>query len=139
MAFSYDLSSAVTLTLNISRARLYAGDNSENAGILPSGANFQDDEIELFLDNEDESPGRAAAAMCEAAMAHWSTQPSDVRVGPRQESRDDIIDNLKAACDMLRDTWGHTQSSSTVFVSSFNRQDAYEDAAGDAEDDYDDD
>lgn len=84
MAFTYDLT-ATGDDLNISKVRLELGDNTEDDGVLPSGANFQDAEIQVYLDATSDDIGQTVSALCTVLSRRWASV-ADVAVGPRRES-----------------------------------------------------
>jgi hypothetical protein len=84
MAFTYNLASANEDTLNISRVRLELGDTVQNAGVRPDGSNLQDDEILLWLSEEENDISRTVARACSALANMW-TNVANITVGPRRE------------------------------------------------------
>lgn len=85
MAFSYLLDSADPIEANVARVRLALGDTVEGTGILPSGANLSDLEIQVVLDENEADVPRAVGDLCAILARHWAVA-ADVQVGPRRES-----------------------------------------------------
>src|SRR5262245_37899834 len=84
MTFTYDLAAVDENLLNISKVRLELGDTIENAGVRPDGSNLQDEEILLWLDEEDNDITKTVARACSALSKIWTTVAS-ITVGPRRE------------------------------------------------------
>jgi hypothetical protein len=111
MAFTFDLS-LTGESLIVSQIRLFIGDKTENGGILPDGANLQDDEILTFYAQEGNHQRRAAAAALESAAASWSVYAGRYRLGPEDhESRQ--ADLFAAQAQTLRDRYGFTDDGDT--------------------------
>ncbi len=111
MAFTFDLA-ATGDDLIVSKIRLFIGDNVENSGILPDGANFQDDEILAFYSDEGLHQRRAAAAALEAAAARWSAHAGRYKLGPEdQESMQAEMFSNQAKT--LRDRYGYNDGGDT--------------------------
>lgn len=87
MAFNYDLGSADSDILRISKVRLEIGDTDDGGskGVKPDGSNLTDAEIDYFLDLNGDDILLAAADACEALARHWS-KAVDISVGPHRES-----------------------------------------------------
>ena len=83
MSFSYDLASADTDTLNVSKVRLEIDDTVYTAGVKPDGTNFTDEEIMIWLSRESDDVMRAVASACEVLARAWA-RVADIAVGPRQ-------------------------------------------------------
>lgn len=94
MAFTYDLTDTGD-NLNISKVRLEIGDNVENDGVLPSGANLTDAEIQLYLDGVSDDIGQAVSAICSMLARRWAVVV-DVAVGPRRESLSKVSEQWAA-------------------------------------------
>lgn len=88
MTFTYDLASADPVIARLSRVRLLIGDTVENAGVLPSGANLQDEEITALITAEQGVGGGAAAAM-ELISTRYANAV-DVRSGDVSKSQSQI-------------------------------------------------
>jgi len=84
MTFTYDLSEDDVNLLNISRVRLELGDTTANAGVRPNGSNLTDEEILLWLDEQDNDIMQTVARAC-AALANMWTNVANITVGPRRE------------------------------------------------------
>jgi hypothetical protein len=83
--FNYDLASTNANILLISQVRFELGDTEKGAGVLPTGGNFQDEEILLKLGENSNDIAQTVGALAGVLSRHWATV-SDVQVGPRRES-----------------------------------------------------
>lgn len=111
MAFTYDLT-ATGDDLTISEIRLFIGDRVENAGILPDGANLQDDEILTFYSKEGSHQRRAAAAALETVAAAWSAYAGRYKLGP--EDHESLQAQMYAEqAKTLRDRYGFNDDGDT--------------------------
>ena len=88
MGFTYDLT-ATGDDLNVSKVRLELGDTVEDTGVLPSGANLSDEEIQSYLDTYNDDVTQAVGALCGVLSRHWAGA-ADIAVGPRRESLSQI-------------------------------------------------
>ena len=111
MAFSYDLSASGN-TLIISKIRLFIGDHKQNSGILPDGANLQDDEILTFYSEEGSHERRASAAALETAAAAWSAHAGSYKLGPEDQDSEQA-EHFAAQAKTLRDRYGFTDTGDT--------------------------
>jgi hypothetical protein len=83
MAFSYNLET------DVGQLRLEIGDEIEDTGIKPNGANFQDAELEYFLTTyagDTDQVMKAAAYACEVLARQWSRQAGSLAVGSGEYS-----------------------------------------------------
>lgn len=126
MAFSYDLASSDATTLAVSKVRLEIGDTVANAGVLPSGGNLSDEEITIWLTDEDNNVMRTAARACEALARHWSPVGS-YSSGSRREDLGKVAKEWSDKAIELRKTYGG--SSGSTFSVQPGRSDGYADAA----------
>lgn len=112
MAFSYNLETEV------GQVRLELGDETENTGVKPNGANFQDAEIEYFLDQytgETYKVQLATAAACEALARQWARQSGSLAVGSGEYSETfKQAEAYQARADALRNAYGGGGSLSLV-------------------------
>lgn len=97
MTFTYSLSS------NIGKVRLLLGDTTDNSGPRPDGSNFEDDELDFFLELEGESVDLATARACEVLATQWAAV-ADLTVGPRKESLSQIAVRFAERARELRST-----------------------------------
>lgn len=81
MTFTYWIEGGGT----VSKMRLELGDMLESPdGMLPEGANFEDEELTYFYNQEGSLRGGVARAF-EAAAARWAAYPSEIRMGPESQ------------------------------------------------------
>lgn len=106
MTFSYRLDSAVLEELNIAKIRLEIGDTSETRGVKPDATNYQDEEIIVLFNEEDQNVGRTAARICEQLATSWSSVPRTM-FGSLFDPRH-VVRNYMMRAQTLRDTYGHT-------------------------------
>jgi hypothetical protein len=68
---------AITTDLNqpIGELRLLIGDNIENKGVKPGGANFTDAELDYFYSRGGQDLNAAAGLACETLSWIWQTHP----------------------------------------------------------------
>src|SRR5512141_1456473 len=85
MTFTYSPDALDESTLQ--RLRFEIGDTVEGGGVLPGGANFQDEEL-LQVIAEGTTLYKAAGVICEMLSTRW-TLPN-YRVGPVSEDYGDI-------------------------------------------------
>ncbi len=112
MAFTFDLALTGD-SLIVSEIRLFIGDKVENEGILPKGANFQDDEILSLYAKEANHQRRASAALLEAAAAQWSAHAGRYRLGPEDEESLQSA-QFAAQARALRDRYGFTEETAVA-------------------------
>ena len=95
---------STTLTTDIGKIRLELGDDTSGSGVLPSGDNLTDEQIQVILDREG-SVMRTVAGICELLATRYA-QLADLQVGPRKESYSQVsAAYLKRAAD-LRSRYG---------------------------------
>lgn len=82
MSFSYDPST------DVGRVRTEIGDTSLDAGILPDGVNFSNEEIQGYLTAEGDHVMRAVAHASEVAARRWAIVPTSASLGPESHRRD---------------------------------------------------
>ena len=87
----------IGITTIIGQIRLEIGDNNENNGVRPSGANFTDEELTHFytVEGGDASAtpvqtyiGRAAAKACETLAIIYAKEQTATKMGPVSDSWD---------------------------------------------------
>jgi hypothetical protein len=98
VAFTY----SSTMTNNVSKIRFVIGDVTEDAGILPSGANFSDAELTGLVTLYGTWQAAALFA-CRAAAAQWASKASSVSIGDYSEARQQVT-NLTALAKTLEET-----------------------------------
>lgn len=101
MTFHYDLSSATESIVLISTVRLEIGDTVENDGVRPDRSNFSDEEIQVWLDQENDDPMLAAARACDALARAWSLVTNET-VGPRKTELGQIAERFEKQANGLR-------------------------------------
>lgn len=94
MSFTYDL------TESVGQVRLALGDTTSGAGVRPDGSNFGDDEIQLFVDQEN-SVDLAVARACDVLATQWTTV-ANLTVGPRREELGAIAERYAERAKSLR-------------------------------------
>lgn len=123
MAFTYNLASTDADIVLISQVRLEIGDTVQNAGVLPTGGNLQDEEILLKLTEAGRSVALATTAICGLLARRWALAV-DVAVGPRKESLSQVAARWQALA-------GGEDSAAVYgsFVAGTARSDGYSAAA----------
>lgn len=84
MTFTYDLAAEDAAEKNIARVRLELGDTIQNAGVRPDGSNLTDEELAVWLADEDDDIMNTVARACSALSNMW-TNVANLTVGPRRE------------------------------------------------------
>mgnify|MGYP000446912580 CR=1 FL=1 len=84
MSFNYDLASADSSIVLISKVRLEIDDTVNGAGPRPNMANFSDEEIAQKLSESGNNIYKAAAALCRILATSW-TKVANITIGPRTE------------------------------------------------------
>ncbi len=125
MTFTYDLSSSDETELAISKVRLELGDTDSTMGVRPSGSNLTDEEISIWLSEEEDHVMRATARACEALARMWATV-ANTTIGPRKEELGKVSAEWAKQGKSLRDTYGGTTSS--AFSVGVVREDGYSQA-----------
>lgn len=114
---------------DIGELRLELGDDTEGDGVKPDGANFTDEQLQVFLDREG-SVMRALAAACENLARRWS-RVANITVGPRSEQLGQIAEQWRKRGEELR-----AQHGGAAIVGAFSvmptRVDGYSVAAAEA-------
>lgn len=118
MTFTYDLATDIGLI------RLELDDVEAGAGVRPTGANFTDEELQVWLTREGSVFGAAAAA-CEALARAWSRIASQ-SVGGRSEQAGAVAEEWRKRAGELRQRSG---GGPAVFAIGTTRDDAYTDLA----------
>lgn len=130
MSFTYDLASSDSDTVALSKVRLEIGDTTEDAGVKPNGSNLADEEISVWLSDEDDNVMRAAARACEALSRMWSPV-GNYSSGPRREDLGKVSADWAARAEALRTLYGG--SSGSTFAVATGRSDGYSEAAAEDE------
>jgi hypothetical protein len=109
MAFTYNLAT------NRGKVRLELGDHVFDEGIQPNGDNFDDAELDYFLESEGDHVMRAVAAACENLARQWARQP-DSSLGPHSESAGQISMAYEERARKLRSRYGYGNSTASFVV-----------------------
>ena len=104
MTFSY----AHTANPTTAKIRLLIGDTNRGSGPRPTGKNFSDEEIDVFLSMEGSHAMRAAAAALETLSVEWSTYAGQFRTGPVDEDFQQAAAYADRATAM-RSAWGYAE------------------------------
>lgn len=123
MSFSYILNSSNATMAAIARVRLEIGDTSEDAGVLPDGGNFSDEEITVYLTDNGQSVAQTVNALAGVLSRRWATV-ADVSVGPRSESLSQVSKAWANVADKLAGS-----EAGTVFAIAGKRADGYQEHA----------
>ena len=121
MSITYDFTTARDIAL----VRLALGDTVVNAGVLPSSANFSDEEIQEILTQTSDSVDATTYWFLEALAVVWS-RLVDITVGPRKEALSDVATHYRRQADALAERTGLSTKAFTVALS---RVDGYSEAA----------
>lgn len=113
MPFNYDESSEDANIITITAIRREIGDFTENDGILPGSANFQDEQLLAFYASEGSHTQRAAANALESAARLWAAQPVE-RLGNITNDPKAIADNLRQEAARLRGVYGYANATGTA-------------------------
>lgn len=105
MTFTYNLASATASIVLISKVRLEIGDTVSGTGIRPDGTNLSDEEIAVWLDQEDDDVMLAAARACDAMSRAWSVVANET-VGPRKTEFGKVSGEYEKRAESLRGTYG---------------------------------
>lgn len=127
MTFTYNLDASGTV-LTVSQMRLEIGDTVQNSGVLPSGANYTDEELLHFFGQESSMLGGAAHA-CEALSRTWG-RLVDTTAGPL---RKDYSQAARAWAKQASDLRAQTGGGYAVTSNRLKRQDGYAYRAGSVE------
>lgn len=107
MTVTFDLSSSNRTVYRRSQLRLLIGDTSEDNGPRIDKANFDDAELDAFLDMEADSIGRAQALALETLAAEWSRSAGQYKLGPESDLSKQADAYAKMA-KLARDKYGYT-------------------------------
>lgn len=129
MTVTYDLASANSTVLLISRLRLEIGDTTLNQGVKPDETNFADAELQIFLTRAGNDIEHAAALACDVLANTWA-RLADIEIGPRRENLSQVAKRYEARSKAYRDRLG---ISSAAFSGGMVRADGYEEYDTDQE------
>lgn len=119
MAFTY----TGALDTDLDKLRFEIGDNVENAGVMPNGANIPDATMSAIITAEG-SVGLAAARICESLARAWAKIAASIAIGSRSESNQQSA-NWTAQAAQLRKQYGERGTTSGLFSVGMQRDDAY--------------
>jgi len=114
MTFTY------TVGTNLGNVRMALGDTVSGTGVLPSGANFTDEEINEIVDTEG-TWQKAVAHLCEILANRWATSVNFSADGV-SVSRSDVARAWKEQAAMWRGNYGGMHSTGSASV---KRSDGY--------------
>jgi len=126
VTFTYNLASTDATILAVSKVRLELGDTVFEAGVRPDNSNLSDEEITIWLTDEDNHVMRTAARACEALARMWSPV-SNHTLGPEREDAGAVSEKWQKMGKAIRDQYGG--SSSSAFSISMEREDGYSEQA----------
>jgi hypothetical protein len=127
MPFTYNLASPNEAIKNISLVRLELGDTVQNAGVRPDGANLQDDEIAVWLEEESDHIMHTVIRASQALARMWSNVAS-ITVGPRREELGKVAETWLKNAQALIDQYGLPAGSGSAWSMTPNRIDGYSQA-----------
>lgn len=113
MTTTFDLSNTDYTVYRRSQLRLLVGDATENDGPRPNQGNYDDAELDAFLELEGDDLNRAAARVFETLAAEWSRYAGSYRLGPESEEARQG-DAFAARATMLRNRYGYTYDSDSA-------------------------
>lgn len=105
----------------VGTVRFLVGDDVQNAGVLPSGGNFTDEQITARLDEVGQNAYLAAAELCRSLARRWLVAPKSVTADGLSVSRADAATWLA----MARDLESQASGSETTGSIALDRQDGY--------------
>lgn len=119
---------STTLSTDIGKVRLELGDDVSGSGILPTGANLTDEQIQVYLDRNSDVSNvtlimRTVADICEALATRYAPL-TNISVGSRREDLAKISEQYASRAKELRDKYG---GSSDVVSVGWLRTDGYSD------------
>lgn len=120
MAFSYNLKHEDPAIVLISKVRLEIGDTVEatdtEGGVTPDGANFSDDELQVWLGEEENNTLKAAARACEALAIRWADAGEVVQLKGYQISSVSKSLNYQRTAERL---WKRAQAKRPVMLKAY--------------------
>lgn len=124
MAFNYDLNSADAAIKKISTVRFEIGDTVDGTGILPTGGNLSDEEIQTVLDAQSGDVSLSVAALCTVLARRWSNE-ADTKSGPFSDSLSDIAKAWAERATEAESQAITSGSASSSFVATIGKSDGY--------------
>ena len=108
MTFTY------TVGTNLGNVRMALGDTVSGTGVLPSGANFTDEEINEIVDVEG-TWQKAVAHLCEILANRWATSVNFSADGV-SVSRSDVARTWREMAAVWRANYGGTHRAGSASV-----------------------
>lgn len=105
----------------IGHVRFLVGDDVQNAGVLPGGGNFSDEQITARLDDVGQNAHLAAAELCRSLARRWTVAPKSFTADGLSVSRADAESWLA----MARDLEAQASSADTTGAIALDRQDGF--------------
>jgi hypothetical protein len=110
------------LSTSIGQVRYRIGDDTQDAGVLPNGANFSDEQIQFELDAVGQSVPGACARLCANLARRWSTLPQSFTADGLSINRGDMVAKWNG---MKADFENEAGGGATFGTITLDRQDAY--------------
>lgn len=95
--FTYDL------TTYIGQVRMRLGDNVENEGVLPSGINFSDEEIQFVYEDSSSNFGYTLYKLAKIAATKWISSPKAWTADGLRINRGDPVQKWNQMADAFKD------------------------------------
>ncbi len=127
MAVTYDQTQIQTNPLM--KLRFLIGDTVSGRGPRPNGRNFDDAELQVFLDDSQNDVYLAAAMAAELLSTEWASA-ADISFGPRRERLSQVSRNWERKAKRFRAMRG---GAPRVYAAVIGHNDAYENASSSTE------
>jgi hypothetical protein len=128
MTFTYDLASVDEDELLISKVRLELGDTTSGEGVKPSGGNFSDEELAIWLEEESNHVMHTVIRACLTLGRMW-TNVANLTVGPRREELGKVAEGWLKNATSLTDQYGAPTGAGSAFAVASDRVDGYSEHA----------
>lgn len=131
MTFTYSLGSSDAALVRIAKVRLELGDTAFSLGVKPDNSNFSDEEIAVWLAEEDDHVMHTVIRACDVLARLWANVAT-LTEGPRKEEFGKITDNWAKQAQALRDVYGNPAgngATGTAFGVASARVDGYSENA----------
>lgn len=112
--FTYDLSTY------IGKIRMRLGDNIEDEGILPSGTNFSDEEIEFVYSDSSSSFGYTLYKLSKIAATKWISSPKAWTADGLRINRGDPVQKWNQMAEAFKDEFMIDQTFNGVGMFTFS-------------------
>lgn len=80
-----------SLTSTIGQVRFLIGDDTDGAGVLPTGGNFSDEQVSYALAAKGNSIKAAAAELCGVLAKRWNLAPQSFSQDGLQVNRGEMV------------------------------------------------